>query len=157
MNIAEKYNGIADGWFYGLFALVLLIIECISLYSIPTSKYLEEQGTLPLLPVEVVRKSTTSRRYHISSKFYVKYGVENYFTYEKAEDAIAAKSTVSMQVEKPYTLYISTKDPEVYRLVKSGSTLKKTLSEERNPHLTAGVIWLTATIWSVRRIIMCRD
>ncbi|MFI3251031.1 MAG: hypothetical protein R3Y07_08735 [Eubacteriales bacterium] len=157
MNIIEKSNLKVDAWFYGLVALVLLVIECISLYSIPTTKYLEEQGTMLLLPVEAVRKSTTSRRYHISSKYYVKYGAENYFTYEKAEDSIAAKSAVSMQIEKPYILYTSTKDPEIYRLVKSGSTLEKTLSEERNPHLSAGVIWLIVTIMAVRRIIIYRN
>lgn len=157
MNIIEKSNLKVDAWFYGLVALVLLVIDCISLFSIPTTKYLEEQGTLLLLPVSVARKSTSSRRYHISSKYYVKYSVESYFTYEKAEDSIAAKSVVSAKIEKPYTLYTSTKDPEIYRLVKSGSTIKKTLSEERNPCLGIAAMWLTMTILSVRRIIIYRE
>lgn len=157
MNIFEKYHLKGDGWFYGLFALVLLVIDCSTLFSIPTSKYLEDQGTMLLLPVAVARKSTTSRRYHISSKYYVKYSAEDYFTYEKATDSIAAKSAVSSQVEKRYTLYTSTKDPDIYRLVKSGSTLEKTLSEERNPHLFSAVIWLIVLILSVRRILLAGD
>lgn len=158
MNILEKSDFKYDAWLIFLITLVLFICDCMSLFPIPTTKYLEEQGTLLLRPVEVVREKTMSKRYTSSnSKYYVKYGIENYFTYEKAEDSIAAKSVVSSQIEKTYTLYTSTKNPDIYRLVKSGSTLEKTLSEERNPLLMSCGIWLTITLLSVRRIIIYRD
>lgn len=156
MNLLETYSRFFTACFLGLLVFVLLMEQCFKLFAIPSEKYLEEQDTFIVSPTNVVAKSRGKTRSSKNPDYFVKYSNGTYEVLVEATSQSQARSTVSAKESRHVTLYLSTKDPDVYRLVFTSTTLKKSLQEERNPILLQGGVYLLLFIINVRDAIVNR-
>lgn len=147
MNILETYSRFLTGCCIAVVMLFLLVQQAMAFIAIPREKHLEEQDILTLSPTSVVEKNSSSgvsvkRNRRKYPDYFVKYTSGPYEILIEASSRTEASRTVSAKEPRYFTLYLSTKDKEVYRLVSASTTLKKTLQEERNLILLQGGIYL---------------